>query len=146
MTEEQHPFIRLLKEDRRYAPEAYQFVRDALSYGQEVLGLGSEEPTQPVSDLPEPDPDLPVERHMTGPQLCEGVRIYASEQYGYMASTVLKNWGLTSTSDIGEIVYNLINVGLMKRSDSDNREDFDDVYDFEEVFCKKFEIQLPEEL
>ena len=63
---------------------------------------------------------------------------------GYMAKTVLNSWGIHSTADLGEIVYNLIQVELMKKSDTDRREDFDDVYDFDEVFCQKFKIDVPE--
>jgi uncharacterized repeat protein (TIGR04138 family) len=56
---------------------------------------------------------------------------------------VLNSWGVHSTSDFGEIVYNLIGIREMKKSDSDRREDFDDVYDFDEAFVKDFAILLP---
>ena len=57
------------------------------------------------------------ERHITGQQLCEAIRKYALEQYGFMAKTVLNSWGVFSTGDFGEIVYNLIRIKHMKRSD-----------------------------
>ena len=61
-----------------------------------------------------------------------------------MAKVVLNSWGLHSTSDFGEIVYNLIRVGMMKKSNTDRREDFDNVYDFEESFTRQFQITLPD--
>ncbi len=128
MAEQTHPIVQLLQEDRRYKLEAYQFVRDGLQYAQEVLRLGEKKATS------EPGSETKVEQHLTGQQLCEAIREYAIAQYGLMAKTVLNNWGLTSTSDFGEVVYNLIRVGLMKKSKSDRREDFDNCYDFENAF------------
>ena len=66
------------------------------------------------------------------------------QQYGYMAKVVLNNWGLRTTGDFGEIVYNLIGIGWMKKSASDERAHFDNVYDFDEAFQEGFQITLPE--
>ena len=60
-----------------------------------------------------------------------------------MAQVVLKNWGITRTGDFGEIVYNLINIRMMKKSPADRREDFDDVYDFNQAFREDFRISEP---
>ncbi|MCP4811454.1 MAG: hypothetical protein GY888_03015 [Planctomycetaceae bacterium] len=141
MAENQHPIFELLQDDPRYKLEAYQFVRDALSFAQEVLGLGKgddqDEPTALESEpLAEP--------HLSGQQLCEAVRQYSIEQFGYMAQMVLNNWGIESTGDVGEIVYNLIRIGLMKKSDNDRREDFENVFDFEQAFCNDFKITMPD--
>jgi len=128
---------KLLNEDPRYRLEAYQFVREALSFAQDVMSLDNvEEDTHRV----EADPQGDSTRHLTGQQLCEAIRQYAIEQYGYMTPVVLKNWGVTSTSDFGEIVYNLIKVKMMKKSQSDQREDFNDVYDFDVAFREQFKI------
>ena len=81
---------------------------------------------------------------MSGQQLCEALRQYALDQYGYMAKTVLNSWGIESTSDFGEVVYNMIREKLMKKSDSDRREDFDDVYDFEAALQQQFNITSPD--
>ena len=83
------------------------------------------------------------EKHLTGQQLCEAIRRYAQEQFGYMAVVVLKSWGITTTSDFGEIVYNMISIGQMRKSPNDRREHFDDVYDFGEAFQKNFKIRPP---
>ncbi len=144
MSEPTHPFLQLLRDDPRYKIEAYQFVRDALSYAQEVLELGAEQPTL-LSETEEEDADCPrVEAHLTGQQLCQAIRLYAQEQFGLMAKTVLNNWGIHRTGDFGDIVYNLIDIGLMKKSKSDRREDFDDVYEFEHAFTTEFQITKPE--
>jgi uncharacterized repeat protein (TIGR04138 family) len=125
---------RLMRQDRRYKPEAYQFVRAGLGYAQEVLALGDEaENRERMKD------GSPV-RHVTGQDLCFGLRHFAHEQFGLMARLVLADWGIRSTSDLGEIVYNLIRVGIMTKSPSDRREDFDDVYDFEQALVRDFRI------
>lgn len=150
MSDTLHPFLRLLRDDPRYKLEAYQFVRDALSYAQEVLQLGAAQPTEASDeeielpdDLDELEEKPRVEAHLTGQQLCEAIRIYAQEQYGLMAKTVLHSWGLRSTGDFGEIVYNLIEIGLMKKSKQDRRSDFDNVYDFDRAFDQQFQITRP---
>ena len=122
----------LLAEDQRYKIEAYQFIREALQYAHENLGLDVEEEVKPG--------EKPTPRHVTGQQLCEACRLYAIEQYGYLAMIVLANWGIRSTSDFGELVYNLIRIEQMRKSDADRREDFDAVYDFEHAFEPEFEF------
>ncbi len=124
-----HPLLELLQQDQRYHLEAYQFVREALAYSQEILQMNTEEQANEEG-----------ENHITGQQLCEGIRQYSLQQYGYMAKTVLNTWGIFGTGDFGEIVYNLIRIKHMKKSDSDRREDFDDVYDFESAFDPQFEL------
>ncbi len=136
-----NPLLTLLQEDDRYRLEAYQFVSEALAHAQNMMQVGkSTGKTKSVQA-----PVRRRERHLSGQQLCEAIRDLAIEQYGYMAQAVLRSWGVCSTADFGEIVYNLIRIGKMKKSTSDRREDFDNVYDFEQVFCKDFKIaQRPE--
>ncbi len=88
--------------------------------------------------------DPPPDAHLTGQQLCEAIRQLALEQFGLMARVVLHSWGVHVTGDFGEIVYNLIDIGLMKKSETDRREDFNDVFDFEEAFERQFKITRPE--
>jgi uncharacterized repeat protein (TIGR04138 family) len=127
VTEKIHPMLELLQHDQRFHLEAYHFVREALAYAQEILKM----PPQTAGP--------PGERHLTGQQLCEAIRQFALQQYGFMAKTVLNNWGVYSTSDFGEIIYNLIRIKQMKKSDSDRREDFDRVYEFDTAFEPVFE-------
>ena len=81
-------------------------------------------------------------QHVTGRELCEGLRDLALEQYGLMALTVLAQWGIRSTSDIGEIVYNLIASGDLEKTPSDSRADFDDVFDFETALRRNYVLAL----
>jgi uncharacterized repeat protein (TIGR04138 family) len=134
MPEEIHPLVKLLYEDRRYKLEAYQFVRAGLAYAQEVLGLGAESEEGPRR------PDGQPVRHVTGQELCVALRQFAHEQFGMLARQVLNSWGICSTSDFGEIVYNLIKVGEMSKSEQDRREDFDNVYDFDQALVRDFEF------
>jgi uncharacterized repeat protein (TIGR04138 family) len=150
MSEESHVIFELLKRDRRYKLEAYQFVREALSFGQNRMGLGEvcpseEELSEAADETPAADDwEPPAERHLTGQELCEAIRRFAIEQYGLMAKVVLNSWGLHTTGDFGEIVYNLIGIGMMKKSKTDRREDFDDLYDFDRAFTEQFEIKMPD--
>lgn len=121
-------FADLLEHDQRFKFEAYQFVRESLSYAHDVLR---------VSDDPAFGDD--ESRHMTGQQLCEACRRYALEQYGFLSKLVLNDWGIFNTGDLGEIVYNLIRIEQMRKSDSDRREDFDDVFAFDTAFEPEFE-------
>ncbi|MBX3426312.1 MAG: hypothetical protein KF688_11585 [Pirellulales bacterium] len=134
MSDAEHPIVELLRRDKRYRRGAYQFVFDALSFAQDKLGMGV-----PVPGMEDEDDDE-AQRHVTGQQLCEAMRIYAHQEYGYLAKQVLNHWGIRTTGDFGEIVFNLIEVGLMRKTAEDRREDFDDVFDFDEGFQRSFQI------
>jgi uncharacterized repeat protein (TIGR04138 family) len=122
-----------MAQDRRYKLEAYNFVRAGLVYAQDVLALGRE-------DFGQQDGQGQPARHVSGRDLCFALKQFAHAQYGLMARLVLVSWGIRSTSDFGEIVYNLIRIGEMTRSPIDRREDFDDVYDFDEALTREFVI------
>ena len=142
------PLVKLLCEDRRYKLEGYQFVRTGLTYAQEVLGLGEEvagpHPRKAAAkhrasdDDEESAPRRP--RHVSGQELCHALKQLALDQFGLMAKLVLAGWGIRATSDFGEIVYNLIRIGEMSKSNGDRREDFDDVYDFDQALVREFAI------
>jgi len=144
MTNPQKAFFELLRCDRRYRPEAYQFIWEALNFAQEELKMGAAQPSEPMSASEEPGPRSKLERHVSGQDLCEAARQYALRQYGLLAKTVLNSWGIYSTSDFGEIVFNLIRIGHMHKTRSDRREDFDDVYDFDTAIEQEFRITMPE--
>ncbi len=156
MLDPSHPIVELLKEDDRYAFDAYVFVFEALNYAQNVLQMGNEVPPETsdqdvdddledeLGDEPD-DEEKPVERHVTGQQLCEAIKEYALFQYGYMAKDVLGSWGIKGTGDFGEIVFNLIRIEQMRKTPHDRKEDFQNVYDFDVAFRKSFKITPPEE-
>lgn len=128
---------KLLKEDSRYRYEAYQFIREALQFAHENM------PELSGSAVAAESRSQSRPRHITGQQLCEACRRYAIDQYGFLAPMVLNSWGVSSTGDFGEIVYNLIRIEQMRKSDSDRREDFDDVYPFDGAFEPDFTLRKP---
>src|SRR5262249_30255988 len=75
--------------------------------------------------------------HVSGQELCHSVRTLALGQYGLLASTVLAHWGIRSTSDIGDIVYNMIANGDLEKTPQDSRSDFDDVFDLRAALGQK---------
>lgn len=108
--------------DPRYAPDAYLFLRDALDVTMKSMQQGRRDAVS----------------HVSGPELCEGVREYALQQFGPMVPTIFETWGIATTRDLGEMVFNLIRTGAFSRSDSDKLEDFDGIFDFAEAFEKPF--------
>jgi len=137
-------FAKLLEQDKRFKLEAYSFVFEALDYAQNRLHLGERCPSDPITVAPEfesdeEEIDSPEEaviegKHISGQDLAEAARQYALEMYGFMAKTVLKGFGIKCTGDIGEIVYNMIKIGRMRKTPNDSRQDFENVYDFSTAF------------
>ena len=136
MSEISNPLFQLMEQDDRYKPEAYEFVRSALAYAHDVMELGQITPEK-LAELKQDD-EIPEEAHLTGQQLCEAIRQLSLIQFGFMAKTVLNNWGIHETLDFGELVYNMIEAGMMKKSQSDSKTDFANVFDFKTAFVKEF--------
>jgi uncharacterized repeat protein (TIGR04138 family) len=122
----------VVRRDPRYAYEAYEFLDRALHHTQKLMGRERTAETAPG------DPRL----HVSGRELLEGIRSLALAEFGLLARTVFAMWGVQHTGDFGNIVFNLIDLGLMSKSPDDNLADFSDVYDFEEALS--YEIQLDE--
>lgn len=142
MLDPSHPIAQLLERDDRYPFDAYVFVFEALRYAQDKLGMGTEYFSQHYEQ--QDDSGDEPERHVSGQELCEAMRQYAHEQYGYMAKSVLNHWSIYSTSDFGELVFNLIEIEQMRKTPDDRREDFDNVFDFDEGFQHSFQFSLPD--
>jgi uncharacterized repeat protein (TIGR04138 family) len=107
-----------------YPQEAFQFVRDGLQHTVKTIhGEGG------AQDHPESN-----DRHVSGAELCMGLRDYALGRYGMLARTVLARWRIVKTDDFGRIVFAMIDAGLMRKSDEDCFEDFCGVYEFDEAF------------
>ena len=119
---------------RRYDRQAYLFVFHALKGVQERLHA------PPTGDVP------PAARrrgrHITAAELCEGFRRTASEEFGGLAKTVLNEWGLQGTADVGQIVFELVDRGELCKCDGDRPEDFESLYDFDEAFETEFDAAL----
>jgi len=110
----------VVREDGRYPLSAFSLLHDGLrravkhTYGDEA---GGEEP-----------------QHVSGRQLCEALRDESIERWGLLARTVLARWNIHATVDFGNMVYLLIDHGLMRKTEQDSLEDFRDVYDFDSAF------------
>jgi uncharacterized repeat protein (TIGR04138 family) len=130
----------IIANDPRYSIEAYGFILEALSLARhQKLKLKrhdrEHEPAAPPAagtraSAPRTGKTRAV-GHVNGRELCDAVRRLAMRQFGLLAATVLSEWGVRSTSDIGEIVYNLIAAGDLEKTPDDAREDFENVFDFE---------------
>lgn len=139
-TAELIPLAKLLADDRRYKFEAYQFVGAGLEYAQEVLGLG-----KPGRGRTSRKKSGRQPRHVSGQELCWALKDLAHRQYGRLAKLVLASWGIHSTHDFGEIVFNLIRIGKMSQSQRDRIEDFDAVYEFEQTLVCEYVITKEDE-
>jgi len=112
----------ILESDRRYTVEAYLFVREGLDHTVRLL-------------------DKP--RHVTGNELLEGIREYAISEFGPVAKRVLSEWGINNCLDFGNIVFNLVDHGLLGKTEEDSIEDFMNGYDFTDAFIKPFRSSIP---
>ena len=109
----------VIARDPRYKPEAYVFVHDALGHTWARLDQ---------------------RRHVTGRELLEGIRDLALKRYGPMAIAVLNSWGIRTTDDFGAIVFNLVDAGVLSKTEEDHIEDFHAVYDFDEAFVRSYDV------
>jgi uncharacterized repeat protein (TIGR04138 family) len=108
--------------DNRYDREAYFFAQKALFHTVKALNKPMDGPG----------------RHVTGQDLLEGMRSYALQEFGPLARTVLRTWGIQCTEDFGAIVFNLVDRGVWGRTPEDKKEDFANGYSFEEAFTFPF--------
>jgi uncharacterized repeat protein (TIGR04138 family) len=108
---------KIVEKDPRYKVAAYAFVMLALNYTLSKLDK---------------------QRHVTGRELLEGIRKFGLAQYGPMTKTVFDYWGVRTTRDFGEIVFNLVENKLLGKTEEDKLQDFDNAYDFEDEFVKKY--------
>jgi uncharacterized repeat protein (TIGR04138 family) len=115
----------ICKEDARYDRKAYSFTREGLDFA--------------VKELKKRDADRSRQSlHVSGAELLQGIRAYALDQFGPLSLTVLNSWGITRCGDFGEIVFNLIEYNVFSKTENDRREDFAEVYTFEDAFVKPF--------
>jgi uncharacterized repeat protein (TIGR04138 family) len=103
----------ITNKDARYKADAYEFVMQALWFTQKKLKKTG---------------------HISGKELLEGIKELALDQYGPMAKTVIRHWGVNTTEDFGEIVFNMVNSGLMRKNEADTCDEFKDGYNFDKAF------------
>lgn len=125
----------LCREDPRFSYEAYDFVCDAVTFTQDRLGRA-------VSESDEDEED----RHVSGAELLRGVCDLAVQQFGLMAPTVFKRWGIRTTDDVGTMVFNLIKVQRLSKSERDVPDDFRDLFDLHQALADAFELTVDDAL
>lgn len=125
----------VLRSSVRFHVDAIEFLFDALRHTQEMLGRTFE------AD-PELDDFDEEQVHITGRELLEGIRDLALQQYGLMARHVFASWGITTTEDFGRIVFDLVDQGKMRKTDSDQLSDFYHVYDFEQALDRDYQCPV----
>jgi uncharacterized repeat protein (TIGR04138 family) len=101
----------------RFTEHAYLFVLSALEYCQTRLT---------------------ERRHIAGRELARACGDLALERYGVLARLVLEHWGVRQTSDIGDMVFTLVDLGLLISQPTDTREEFADVFDFDQAFEREY--------
>ena len=123
---------------RRYHREAYLFVFRALQEVQKRLHAAP----AVAATADAGGPPARRGRHITAAELCEGVRRTAVAEFGGLAGTVLRDWGLDGTRDVGEIVFELVDRGELSASEGDRPEDFHGLFDFAGAFEAEFDVAL----
>jgi uncharacterized repeat protein (TIGR04138 family) len=120
----------------RYSEDAYVFVLDALE-------LARSEREQSLKSIATPsESEARAILHVKGAELCDAARRLAHNRFGPLGGEVLGRWGVRSTSDIGEIVYQLISLGVLEKTEDDRREDFDGVFDFAPALRDEYRLRL----
>ena len=118
----------IARQDGRYDPKALKFIYEGL--GKTVQNIRDREMSQEQL------------RHITGQELATGLAELATERWGRLAKMVLNNWGVKTTRDLGEIVYLMISHNWMSAQETDTIEDFNNVFDFEDVFEKRYKLDI----
>jgi uncharacterized repeat protein (TIGR04138 family) len=102
----------------RFKPNAYRFTLDAVGFTVRALEEN---------------------RHVSGNELLEGIRRLALDRFGPMAKTVFEQWGVSTTEDFGAIVFQLVDEGLLGKTEQDTMSDFARGYDFDDAFVRNFD-------
>ncbi|MCU0780792.1 MAG: hypothetical protein MUF04_06795 [Akkermansiaceae bacterium] len=112
----------IIMRDKRYAPHAYYFLKDALDFTLRRVAESS-------GGAP---------RHVSGPELLDGFRDLALQEFGPMAATLMTEWGVRQCPDVGEMVFNLIDEQVFGKQESDCREDFKGSWDLDDALRLPF--------
>lgn len=109
-------FEDVVAKDSRYNARAYALLMDVVNY---LCGINR--------------------GHVTGESVLEEFKECALEQYGPLTYTVLTEWGVTCTEDIGEMMFNLTDSGRVGKDENDTPDSFANGYDFKEVFLDPYQ-------
>ena len=112
----------ICEKDLRFSSDAYHFVQEGLNHTLKSLKRGGQH----------------THRHVSGQELLHGLREFALKEYGPMSKAVLNEWGIKTTDDIGQIVFNLVSGGVLGKNETDSPNDFKNVFTFDDAFVKPF--------
>ena len=115
----------IVSEDPRYKEDAYQFLMESLAFTQRKFRCA---------------------KHVTGEQLLEGLKELLMQKFGPMTMNVLEYWGIKSTEDFGNIVFNLVDNKVLSKTENDDIRNFQNAYDFREVFHEGYRKQLAKKI
>lgn len=107
----------------QYEEDAYYFLKECLDFT--------------VQDLKKRKVQLKG-NHLSGPQLLNGIRRHALEKFGPLALTVFHSWNIRSTRDFGVMVFQLVEAGVLGKTEEDRLEDFENCFDFDKAFLDPF--------
>jgi uncharacterized repeat protein (TIGR04138 family) len=114
--------VSILKRDKRFDPHAYFFIKDALDFTLKRIA----------------ESNGGQARHVSGPELLAGCRDFALEQFGPMASTLMNEWSIRKCQDVGDMVFHLIEEQVFGKQESDTKEDFSEIFDFQASLIAPF--------
>lgn len=114
---------KIMLTDKRFSPAAYDFIRRSLDQSLRKFGKNEE----------------PKPSHVRGHQLLEGFRALALQEFGPLAKTVLNEWGIENCAQVGDIVFQLVQYGVLGKSETDRPEDFQEIWTFTEAFVLPFQ-------
>jgi len=122
MSEEFYAIVeKISEEDLRYKEDAYKFVMESLTYTQKKYK---------------------AVKHVSGIEMLDGIKELLLKKFGPMTLMVLKHWGIKSTEDFGNIVFNLVENKVLSKTERDSIDHFRNVFEFEEVFQEGYRKQL----
>jgi uncharacterized repeat protein (TIGR04138 family) len=117
---------KIRESDARFSPAAYDFIRRCLDHSIQRLGRKDEK----------------TPSHVKGKELLEGFRHLALQEFGPMAKTVLNEWGIQNCSQVGDIVFQLVQYGILGKSETDQPDDFQEIWTFTEAFESPFQPKI----
>ena len=112
----------VIARDDRFQLGAYYFLKDALDFTVKRAM----------------DNNGGQQRHVTASELLIGLRDLALQEFGPMASTMISEWGITQCTDIGIMVFQLIEEGAFGKQDSDTPEDFTNIFSLQQTLAAPF--------
>ena len=130
-----HPgLMEVVQRDSRFAYEAYEFLFHALHHTQKLLGREPPEAREGEQEVADP------RYHVSGQELVHGIRDLALREFGFLARTVFRQWGIQRTDDFGDMVFNLVESGLMSTTSEDSRTDFHAVFDLDQALVQDYRL------